>query len=748
MASKDEQKLSNFAEELEGLLDDYRSDQILNQQTKSHQRTLEKLLGKTNKILEGTASDQDHEQFDELVKYSKRSYKEVQKQNRNNEEFQQSFEKKFGEGVGAGSLSRRVMDNLSTNLSEVASSVQVLNKNAAQDVSDTALNFATGPFGAMIKESLDLSGITGFIKKKFSGGGDTAQSGIKGQFDAGINRVPSRGTYILDKNERVIPPEQNKDLSQFLNAVGDTMNKGQHDQGNQSEKDRVVRIFNNDSSPDYWEPLKSHNEQLHSQTLKTLRTGTNKTINELQWLRRMMSQETQDQIDAWLQSFSLFYQRFARHPILNTLRLAMKPLGWFFSKGWELLFGKRKSETDRIVESNERITEFLRKGFSDSRKTAFQRGIRNTGRGIASLGSRALGMGPIQSAQELEDKRSRGESLGRGRVSRFFNERRLDKAQPYITQKSFGAGIGGSGFGGSQRKSKILAGDERREQDQMEEDVTGIRETLNEIKELIEGYKGFGSEEKTETEKGGRGIAGTLSSFLKGGVLGAGHLAALGAGKIVAAAASGIGALGAALGMGALGTVGVMALLGISAYGIYKLAKQVWDKYWDESETDKKVNEIMELRARRDAAEDAGNTEKAKELQKRIDKLQQDKSPNALSREDRYRILNKDGTIPYNPQSPGVNSGTAATARQFREAGRNPDGSLRQDMLPADDRVLEEQRNANKNQETGNTLLESIREQLEFLNKEVRKKDGGENMKGQKGSGAHPATQRTAGDLD
>lgn len=38
-----------------------------------------------------------------------------------------------------------------------------------------------------------------------------------GQAHAGMTNIPSEGTYLLDKGERVIQPEQNKDLTSFLN---------------------------------------------------------------------------------------------------------------------------------------------------------------------------------------------------------------------------------------------------------------------------------------------------------------------------------------------------------------------------------------------------------------------------------------------------------------------------------------------------------------------------------------------------
>lgn len=75
--------------------------------------------------------------------------------------------------------------------------------------------FATAPFFptglamgalAIAKTGMQLSGIKG------------AQ--ISGQAHAGMTNVPNEGTFLLDKGERVISPDQNKDLTSFLDDGG------------------------------------------------------------------------------------------------------------------------------------------------------------------------------------------------------------------------------------------------------------------------------------------------------------------------------------------------------------------------------------------------------------------------------------------------------------------------------------------------------------------------------------------------
>jgi hypothetical protein len=46
-----------------------------------------------------------------------------------------------------------------------------------------------------------------------------------GQAHAGMTSIPSEGTFLLSKGERVIQPEQNRDLTQFLNGRTDSGNR-------------------------------------------------------------------------------------------------------------------------------------------------------------------------------------------------------------------------------------------------------------------------------------------------------------------------------------------------------------------------------------------------------------------------------------------------------------------------------------------------------------------------------------------
>lgn len=68
------------------------------------------------------------------------------------------------------------------------------------------------PLGPVFAASIVATGLAQVAQIK-------AQS-FQGQADAGMDFVPYAGTYLLSKGERVVAPEQNKDLTAALNGEG------------------------------------------------------------------------------------------------------------------------------------------------------------------------------------------------------------------------------------------------------------------------------------------------------------------------------------------------------------------------------------------------------------------------------------------------------------------------------------------------------------------------------------------------
>ena len=77
------------------------------------------------------------------------------------------------------------------------------------------IGWQIAPGVAAANTAAAVSGLTG----AFGVGMGTAL-GLAGQAHAGLTNVPAEGTFLLNKNERVLSPEQNQDLTNFLAGGG------------------------------------------------------------------------------------------------------------------------------------------------------------------------------------------------------------------------------------------------------------------------------------------------------------------------------------------------------------------------------------------------------------------------------------------------------------------------------------------------------------------------------------------------
>ena len=113
-----------------------------------------------------------------------------------------------------------------------------------------------------------------------------------------------------------------------------------------------------------------------------------------------------------IRTLVLEYRQFTRNPVWSTFRLLnaglIKPVASAVSTimfGWK----KTKSDTDRIVESIDKLREFMMTGQVDKQRSMFEKIIQG---GLVGVTGRIIGagLGITQSAaQSAEDKASRGE---------------------------------------------------------------------------------------------------------------------------------------------------------------------------------------------------------------------------------------------------------------------------------------------------------------------------------------------------
>ncbi len=89
-----------------------------------------------------------------------------------------------------------------------------MNLAAINAFSSTAAIPIVGPFAAPAAAGAALAFTSPFVGAAIT----AASSTLAGMAHSGIDNIPSEGTWLLDKGERVLSPRQNQDLTQFLST--------------------------------------------------------------------------------------------------------------------------------------------------------------------------------------------------------------------------------------------------------------------------------------------------------------------------------------------------------------------------------------------------------------------------------------------------------------------------------------------------------------------------------------------------
>lgn len=371
MADNNLKNLEKFAKELGDTLSNLKGSKILDKETKKHQKNLEHLLEVTNKILKKSATDQEIKGFDSLLKSTEMSFKLLKQSHKNDEEFKQEYTRVVNDFDKTQTFSQSILKNIAVSLTSIKNSVGILNEASIEDVENTALGFLSGPFGQIVKESADTSGIKEQLSGVFSRSKST--NNIDGQAHDGMTNIPREGTYMLDGGERVLSPEQNKDLSGFLDEMG---------------KDKLQKVYNVGHDRTYFDPLIETSDKIYSDERSLFKKQHKEQMTKFEILNDVISRINLGWFSSFIIGIDIWYKRFKRHPLLTTMQGVINVFSGTiktFSKVIGLtgllskffLGDKAKTDTDRIVQSNEDIVSMLETGQKIDRRSGLGRLLDN-----------------------------------------------------------------------------------------------------------------------------------------------------------------------------------------------------------------------------------------------------------------------------------------------------------------------------------------------------------------------------------
>lgn len=380
-------QISQLREGILELLRQFQNNRLVDAHTKEHQKTLEKTLLKIDKVISKGAADQrDIQKIQELLIVSEKSLKETQKQTKSDELLRDELTKEFGEIGMAMSAQSKVLDRFGKSLGQMFSDLKATFGDDIKQASTDALSFsALGPVLGFSKDYINSAReyLQRRKESKLNRQMEEVESGpsVQGQFHRGMSYVPSEGTYLLDEGERVIPPEQNKDLTRYLAEERARREGGEvrelvvkpHD----SERNRLFRVYEEGAAQGYFDPIIENDNRLFE--LNQIHDNKfQKQLGEsLNNIEISIWRTSKQMASNFLLERQLAMRRFMRFPIWNTLTTALSPLTFVLRSIREAVFGRKRNDTEQIVKSNDRILEFMRTRQNQSDKTPWQRFFKN-----------------------------------------------------------------------------------------------------------------------------------------------------------------------------------------------------------------------------------------------------------------------------------------------------------------------------------------------------------------------------------
>lgn len=430
----DKESLRQFADQLQGLLDQYQSNRLVDAESKKHQKELEKLLSTTNKILSEQASKTEVKDFNKLLKQSEDSYRILKENHKEDKKFKDQFTETFGKQANAGSISQAVAKHLKGTLSDVSKATAQSTQNLRRESGNASLQYLTGPIGAMFRQYVDTSGFKNLAKEKYQqhkenrqarSSQDTqrptqarekpfgtlgynapdqqekgAQSGVYGFNSENKNRLFENyntntssnraiaGSFSADRSNQSSSIDNsnkistiNQNVSSLVNSLGNE-SSGQSSGngltgGGSDESNRLVKVYSEGHSKGFFDPLIETENSLYDQEQQERKTFSERLFSRLKFLHKTIAFTGKKTSEATLFAVQVWWKKFQEHPIFHTLRIMAKPLTSTLLGIKHYLFGRRKDDTEKIVQSNEDIVDILTKGTKEADKTGFQKGLKN-----------------------------------------------------------------------------------------------------------------------------------------------------------------------------------------------------------------------------------------------------------------------------------------------------------------------------------------------------------------------------------
>ena len=406
-------ELQQFQRDLLALLEKYQHNRVVDANTKAYQDDIIKTLKQVNKMVaSGKLSTKDTKTLEKLMNVTEKQYDNMKTANSGDKQFQKNFVKVFGTKPMEGSLAKMMVQHMGKSLRQFQQTLSQATAPIAKNAKDTALFGVTGPFGAMAEQAIDWSSIKQHIKQghqnrvanrqakqqrlsdQYSSNIGGLNDSIKGIFAGGHSSVPDTGSYYLHQGERVVAPEQNKDLSTFLDQM---QGRGgpQSTASSSLMKDiddnvkRTTKLLEVETATSYFDPLIENEDRLYLMGQRDKYRFDKRLFRNLEVLSFGVYGIGTSVTGAFIK-FGLKFERFMRHPFFYSADFILKPFQTGFGKLFHEFFPKKEDEEAKIYNKLDDIYEYMKDKGNKSHKTWGQRFLKHT---IETLGGGAINLG-------------------------------------------------------------------------------------------------------------------------------------------------------------------------------------------------------------------------------------------------------------------------------------------------------------------------------------------------------------------